>query len=96
MRCQYVSENKEDSTLFKTVKQGRPKQEAKQNAEPRSMRASETGDSHQRRLEMRVVMLRRRLVELEDAGDGSINEIGIKYLKEEILKIEREIKRRTV
>lgn len=60
------------------------------------MRASETGDSHLRRLKMRVAMLRRRLVELEDKKGNNVREIGLKYLKEEILKIEREIKRRTV
>lgn len=74
----------------------RPKLVAAQNVERRSMRASGTGDSHQRRLEARVATLARRLAKLEDAGNGSIQKIGLKYLKEEILKLEREIKRRTV
>lgn len=96
MRCQYVSEKEEDYSLFKTVKRGRPKRVRGQEEELRSMRASETEDSHLHRLEARVVMLGKRLVKLEDEGNGSVYQIGLKYLKEEILKLEREIKRRTV
>ena len=74
----------------------RPKLVAAQNVERQSMRASGTGDSHQHRLKARVKMLVRRLAELEDAGNGSVQQIGLRYLKEEISKLEREIKRRTV
>ena len=96
MRCQYVSEKEESSTLSKTVTLERPKLVAAQNAERQSMRASGTEDSHLHRLEARVATLARRLAKLEDAGNGSVQKIGLKYLKEEILKLEREIKRRTV